>query len=94
VDHLLIDNRHKSNLIDVRSHLGASIDSNLYLGIVRLRARISDVKKVTSIRISKYSVSKLTSFEMAEQHRQQMEEKLHHITFTEQDNGEKLCSIK
>jgi hypothetical protein len=23
-----------------------------------------------------------------------MEEKLHHVTFTEQDNGEKLCAIK
>ena len=76
--------------MDVRSCLGADIDSNHYLSIACVRARISNVKKVTGIRTSKYNVSKLTSSEVAKQYRQQMEEKLNHITLNEQDNEEKL----
>jgi len=67
--------------MDVRSCLGANIDSNHYLGIAHLRARISNVMKVTGIRTSKYSVSKLTSSEVAKQYRQQMEQKLNHYTY-------------
>ena len=76
--------------MDVRSYQGANIDSDHYLVFARLRARISNVKHVTGIRTSKYNVSKLTPTEVAEQQRQQREEKLIHITLTEQDNGEEL----
>ena len=76
--------------MDVRSYRGANIDSDHYFVIVRLRARTSNVKKVIGIRSSKYNVSKLTTSEVAEKYRQQIEEKLNHITLTEQDNGEKL----
>jgi ABC-type thiamine transport system substrate-binding protein len=74
--------------MDVRSCLFATIDSNHSLGIAHLRAQKSNLKKITGIRSSKYNVSKLISSEVAKQYRQQMEEKLNHIT--EQDNGEKL----
>jgi len=90
IDHLLIDRRHKSNLMDVRSYRGSTIDSDHYLVIACLRPQISNVKQVTGIRTSKNHVSKLTSNEVVEQYRQQIEEKLNHITFTEQDNGEEL----
>jgi len=53
--------------MDVRSYQGDNTDSNHYLVIAYLRARISNVKQVTGIRISKYHVSKLTSSEVAEQ---------------------------
>jgi hypothetical protein len=33
----------------------------------------------------------VTSSEVTEQYRQQIEGKQNHITLTEQDNGEKLC---
>jgi len=39
--------------MDVRSNRGASIDSNHYLVIARLRARISNVKQGTGIRTGK-----------------------------------------
>jgi len=51
---------------------------------------MSNIKQVTGIRTSKYHVSNLTSTEVLEQYRQQIEEKLNHITFTEQDSGEEL----
>jgi len=89
MDHLLTERTHKSNLMDVRSYQGANIDSDQYLVIACLRARISNVKQVTGIRTNKYNVSKLTSSEVAGQYGQQIEEKLNHITLSEQDNGEK-----
>jgi hypothetical protein len=56
-DHLLMYRRHKSILMDVRSYRGANIDSRHYLVVARLRAQISNVKKVTGIRTSKYNIS-------------------------------------
>jgi hypothetical protein len=76
--------------MDIRSYRGSNIDSEHYLVIACLRAQISNVKQVTGIRTSKYSVSKLTSTEVAEQYRQQIVENVNHITRTEQDNGEEL----
>jgi len=64
------------------------------LVIAHLRTRISNVKKVTGIRTSKYSVSKLTSSAVAEQYRQRTEDKLIHITVNEQDNGQKIVGEK
>ena len=76
--------------MDVRSYQGANIDSDHCLVIACLRAQTSNVKQVTGIRTRKYNVLKLTSTEVAEQYRQQREEKLNHITLTEQDKGEEL----
>jgi len=54
--------------MDVRSRLGANIDSNHYLVIAHVTAHISKVKKITgAARTSKYNVSKVTSSEVAEQ---------------------------
>ena len=89
-NHLLIDRRHKSNLMDVRSFPDNNNESDHCLVIAYLRARISDVKKVIGIRTSTYNVSKLTSSEVAAQYRQQIQEKRNTIALTEEDNGEKL----
>jgi len=64
--------------------------------IVCLRALISKLKQVTVFRISKNNESKLTSSEVLEQSREQIEEKLIHMKLNGQDNGEKLwerCKI-
>ena len=71
-------------------HAEVPTDSGHYLVIDYLRVRTSNVNKVTVIRTSKYNVFKLISSEVAEQYRQQIEEKLNYTTLTEQNNGEKL----
>ena len=45
IDHILIDARHFSNLIDVRSYRGANIDSDHYLVVATISGRISNVRK-------------------------------------------------
>jgi hypothetical protein len=67
-------------------HTGAHIYSDQYLVIADLRAQISNVKKVNCIRTSIQNVFKLTPSEVAEKYRQQIKEKLNHITLTGQNN--------
>jgi hypothetical protein len=45
IDRILIDMRHKSNLMDVRTFRGANIDYDHFLVVSELRARISNCKK-------------------------------------------------
>jgi exonuclease III len=47
IDHLLIDKRHLSDLMDVRSYGGANIESDLYLVGIQLRVRIPNAKTST-----------------------------------------------
>jgi hypothetical protein len=44
IDHIMIDGRHISNLIDVRTYKGANCDSEHFLVTAKVRARISKSK--------------------------------------------------
>jgi len=45
IDRLLTDSRHVSHLMDVRSHRYANVDSDHFLIVSRIQARISNAKK-------------------------------------------------
>ena len=53
IDHVMIDGRHISNLLDVRTYRGANIDSDHYMVACKIRARISTVKQHKSEREQK-----------------------------------------
>jgi endonuclease/exonuclease/phosphatase family metal-dependent hydrolase len=46
INHVLIDGRHVSDLLDVRTYRGANIDSDHFLVLTRIRSRISTIKKL------------------------------------------------
>ena len=59
-DHLLIDSRHVSCLMDGRTHRCANVDSDNFLLASRIRARISNVKMVLGKKVEKYDYEKTT----------------------------------
>lgn len=48
IDHLLISDRHKSDLMSTISYRGANVDSDHYLATAKIRSRISLAKKAKS----------------------------------------------
>jgi hypothetical protein len=58
-DHILIDARHFSNLMDVKSYRGANNDSDHYLIISKITSRISNARMVHGSQAKKFSCGKL-----------------------------------
>jgi hypothetical protein len=59
-DHILIDARHKNNMIDVRTYRSANADSDHYLVITRIRAKSSRSKHVLNKeKTIRYNISNL-----------------------------------
>jgi len=61
IDHLLIDARHVSNVMDIRTLRGANIDSDHYLLISKIRSQISNARKTYGSYARKFDSEKLKS---------------------------------
>jgi hypothetical protein len=61
IDHLLIDARHVSNVMDVRTFTGANTDSDHYLLISKIRSWISNARKTYGSYARKFNSEKLKS---------------------------------
>jgi len=60
IDHVMIQNKRKGCIQNVRSYRGADADSDHYLVIARFTLRISEKRRTTKIKSSiKYSIEKL-----------------------------------
>ncbi|XP_022200144.2 craniofacial development protein 2-like [Nilaparvata lugens] len=59
IDHVMIDGRHRSNVMAVRTFSGANIDSDHYLVGATLRAQISKVKNIEGAKRKKFNVGAL-----------------------------------
>jgi endonuclease/exonuclease/phosphatase family metal-dependent hydrolase len=74
LDHLLIDARHVSNVMDVRTFRGANIDSDHYLLISKIRSQISNARKMYGSYARKFNSDKLKSPETSSAYREKLNE--------------------
>lgn len=65
IDHIAIDGRHASSILDVRAFRGANVDSDHYLVVSQVRMRISMAVQRRADAVKKFDVTKLKSQEIA-----------------------------
>lgn len=74
IDHILISSRHKSNLLSSRTYRGANVDSDHYLVISKIRARIATVRNHRTERPKRWNIGKLKDPESCQAFQQKTEE--------------------
>ena len=86
VDHLLIDLRHASHLMDVRSHRYGNVDSDHFFIVSRIRARIFNAKKAPGKKLEKYDYEKMMEPEKQEEYKRNLTEHLQELDVDYGDN--------
>jgi len=76
IDHLLLDARHVSNVMDVTTLRGAKIDSDHYVLISKIRSRISNARKTYGSYARKFDSEKLKSPETSSAYTEKLNEYL------------------
>ena len=76
IDHIVIDERHASSVLDVRTFTGPSIDSDHYLVAAKFRLRIRASRTARSSTLRKLDVKKLRAQTTAEAFSAQLSDKL------------------
>ena len=71
---MLIDARHVSNVMDVRTFRGANIDSDHYLQISKIRSRISNARKTYGSCARKFNNEQLKSPKYSTAYREKVNE--------------------
>jgi hypothetical protein len=65
IDHVLIDKRQQTNILDVRSFRGADCDTNHYLVVAKLREKISVSKRARQkFDLERFDLKKLDDVEV------------------------------
>jgi hypothetical protein len=82
-DHVMIDSRHATGILDVKSCRRADCDSDHYMVKIKYRQRISTVGKLSTQRSIKYNVENLKEGNNAKEYRSKIEELLQILPNTE-----------
>ncbi|XP_072384638.1 uncharacterized protein [Diabrotica undecimpunctata] len=76
IDHVVVDTRHYSDVMNVRTRRGANIDFDHYLVQAKLRVRISNTKKGKGSKEDKFEVDRLRNPEIVRKFEHKLTEKL------------------
>ena len=76
IDHVMIDSRHATDILDVKSCRGADCDSDHYMVKIKYRQRISTIGKLNTQKSIKYNIDKLKEGINAKEYRNKIEESL------------------
>jgi hypothetical protein len=84
IDHILIDRRRHSSILDVRSFRGADCDSDHYLVVAKVRERLAVGKQlVKKMYVETFNLKQLNEEEVKEQYQITIKNK-----FAALDNGD------
>ena len=86
IDHLLIDSRHVSHSMDVRTHRCASVDTDHFLLVLQIWARISNAKKFLRKKDEKYDYEKMTLPEKQVEYKTNLKENLQELAINPDDS--------
>lgn len=76
IDHIVVDARHASNILDVRSLRGADGETDHILVRAKIRFRISSQKNTKADTIIKWDINKLQNEEIQKQYQDYVREKI------------------
>lgn len=60
----MIDTKHASDLMDVRSYRGPNIDSDHFIIIEKIRGRLSNLKKEKAVKRNRFNTDALNDVEV------------------------------
>ncbi|XP_052903021.1 uncharacterized protein LOC128310418 [Anopheles moucheti] len=83
IDHVLIDGRHFSDIIDIRTYRGANVDSDHFLVMVKLRQKLSVANKLRYQPTPRLNTDRLRQADVARDLAIALEEALPEDTTTE-----------
>jgi hypothetical protein len=68
IDHILVDRRRHSNVLDVRSFSAADCDSAHYLAVAKVRERIAvNKQRLQTFHMERFTLKNLNDVEVKEQ---------------------------
>ncbi|PNF13747.1 hypothetical protein B7P43_G14087 [Cryptotermes secundus] len=76
IDHILIDRRRHSSILDVRSFRAAACDTDHYLVVAKVRERLAVSKQTTHrVHMERFNLKKLNKVDVKEQYRVEISNK-------------------
>ena len=76
IDNVLIDGRHLSDVIDVRTFRGPNVTRITTLVVAKIRARLSSVTNLRNPRTMRFNIQRLTAEGVAAQFRRRLDERI------------------